>query len=41
MTEPLLFGTTLLGIALTAAWVDRGADGWPAAAGLAPSSPRA
>jgi hypothetical protein len=35
MTEPLLFGTTLLSIALTAAWIDRGAEGWPAAAGTA------
>ena len=33
MTEPLLFGTTLMGIALTAAWLDDGARGWPSAAG--------
>ena len=25
MTEPMLFGTTLVCIALTAAWLDRGA----------------
>jgi hypothetical protein len=35
MTEPLLFGTTLLAVALTAEWVDRGAEGWPKSAGLA------
>jgi hypothetical protein len=35
MTEPLLFGTSLLGIALTAAWLDRGVDRSPPAAGLA------
>ena len=35
MTEPLLFGTTLMGIALTAAWLDSGARGWPSAAGTA------
>jgi hypothetical protein len=35
MTEPLLFGTTLLGIALTAAWIDRGVDRAPVGAGLA------
>ncbi len=35
MTEPLLFGTTLLAMALTADWVDRGAPDWPLAAGLA------
>ena len=35
MTEPLLFGTTLLAVALTGDWVDRGAAGWPRAAGLA------
>ena len=28
MTEPLLFGTTLVAIALTADWVDRGAPDW-------------
>jgi hypothetical protein len=35
MTEPLLFGTTMLAVALTARWIDRGAHGWPTAAGLA------
>jgi hypothetical protein len=35
MTEPLLFGTTLLGIALTASWLDRGVRTPPTAAGLA------
>lgn len=35
MTEPLLFGTTLVGLELSARWVDRGARGWPAAAGTA------
>jgi hypothetical protein len=35
MTEPLLFGTTLLALALTGAWLDRGAQGWPRTAGLA------
>jgi hypothetical protein len=35
MTEPLLFGTTMAAIALTAAWVDGGAKEWPAAAGTA------
>jgi hypothetical protein len=35
MTEPLLFGTTLLGIAFTAAWLDGGAVRPPVAAGLA------
>ncbi len=35
MTEPLLFGTTLLAVALTAEWLDRGAQGWPKSAGLA------
>ena len=35
MTEPLLFGTTLMGIALTSAWIDGGARGWPSAAGTA------
>ena len=34
MTEPLLFGTTLVCIALTAAWLDRGAPLPPRAAGL-------
>ncbi len=35
MTEPLLFGTTLLAVALTADWLDRGAKGAPKSAGLA------
>ncbi len=35
MTEPLLFGTTLLAIALTANWLDGGTDRAPRAAGLA------
>ena len=35
MTEPLLFGTTLLAVALTGEWLDRGAPAWPRAAGLA------
>jgi hypothetical protein len=35
MTEPLLFGTTLLMIESTASWLDRGATGWPRAAGAA------
>ena len=36
MTEPLLFATTMLAaLALTAAWIDRGAPRWPHAAGLA------
>jgi hypothetical protein len=35
MTEPLLFGTTLVAVALVADWVDRGAQDWPLAAGLA------
>jgi hypothetical protein len=35
MTEPLLFGTTLLAVALTAEWVDRGTPAQPRAAGLA------
>jgi hypothetical protein len=35
MTEPLLFGTSMLGIALTAEWLDRGAANPPTAAGLA------
>lgn len=35
MTEPLLFGTTMLAVALTADWVDRGAAASPRAAGLA------
>ena len=35
MTEPLLFGTTLVAVALVADWVDCGAPDWPKAAGLA------
>ena len=35
MTEPLLFGTTLLAVALVAEWLDRGAPVRPRAAGLA------
>jgi hypothetical protein len=35
MTEPLLFGTTLLAIALTTDWIDRGATAAPTSAGLA------
>jgi hypothetical protein len=35
MTEPLLFGTTLLGVVLTGEWLDRGAPAWPRAAGIA------
>ncbi len=35
MTEPLLFGTTLLAIVLTADWVDRGARAGARAPGLA------
>jgi hypothetical protein len=35
MTEPLLFGTVLASIALTADWLDRGATGAPHAAGFA------
>jgi hypothetical protein len=35
MTEPLLFGTTLVAVALVANWVDRDAPNWPCAAGLA------
>jgi hypothetical protein len=33
MTEPLLFATTTAALALTAAWIDRGAGLWPHAAG--------
>ncbi|MDQ3347706.1 MAG: family 2 glycosyl transferase, partial [Acidobacteriota bacterium] len=33
MTESLLFGTTTASLALTAAWIERGARGWPHAAG--------
>ena len=35
MTEPLLFGTTMLAVALTAEWVDRGAPARPGTAGFA------
>lgn len=35
MTEPLLFGTTMLAVALAAAWIDGGAEGWPVGAGTA------
>jgi 4-amino-4-deoxy-L-arabinose transferase-like glycosyltransferase len=35
MTEPLLFATTAAAIALTAAWIDSGARGWPGSAGIA------
>lgn len=35
MTEPLLFGTTLLAVALTANWIDDGVERTPHAAGLA------
>ena len=35
MTEPLLFGTTLLAVALTAEWLDRGAAARPRTAGFA------
>ncbi|MEP6918287.1 MAG: hypothetical protein ABJC89_21750, partial [Acidobacteriota bacterium] len=35
MTEPLLFAAATGSIALTAAWIDRGARGWPTSAGLA------
>ncbi|CAN5353342.1 hypothetical protein BH23ACI1_BH23ACI1_19620 [soil metagenome] len=35
MTEPLLFGTTVLGVALTAAWLQRGAASSATAPGLA------
>jgi hypothetical protein len=38
MTEPLLFGTTILSIALVAAWIDRGPDASPVAPGLALAS---
>ena len=33
MTEPLLFATTAVAVATTAAWVDAGARDWPRAAG--------
>ena len=29
MTEPLLFGTTMLAVMLVAEWVERDASGWP------------
>jgi hypothetical protein len=35
MTEPLLLATALLSLALVADWIERGAEGWPQAAGLA------
>jgi hypothetical protein len=35
MTEPLLFATTMASLALTAAWIDRGATESPSAAGAA------
>jgi hypothetical protein len=35
MTEPLLFGTTMLSLMLTASWLDRGVDAPPTAPGLA------
>ena len=35
MTEPLLFGTTMVAVMLVAEWIDRDAPGWPHAAGLA------
>ena len=35
MTEPMLFGTTLAAIALTAAWIDGGVERAPTAAGIA------
>ena len=35
MTEPLLFATTAVAIALTAAWIDADAPRWPVGAGLA------
>lgn len=35
MTEPLLFGTTLLSVLCVAAWIDDGAVAYPHAAGLA------
>ena len=35
MTEPLLFATTMLAVALVADWVDSDGRGWPHAAGLA------
>ena len=35
MTEPLLLATALLSLALVVDWIERGAEGWPQAAGLA------
>jgi hypothetical protein len=35
MTEPLLFGTTIVSVALVARWIDEGATGAPHAAGWA------
>jgi hypothetical protein len=35
MTEPLLFATTTAGLALSAAWIDRGATRFPSLAGAA------
>lgn len=35
MSEPLLLATALLSLALIADWIERDADGWPRAAGLA------
>jgi hypothetical protein len=35
MTEPLLLATAFLSLAALAAWIERGAEGWPHAAGLA------
>jgi len=35
MTEPLLFGFSLLAVSLTSSWLDAGADTWPTSAGLA------
>jgi hypothetical protein len=35
MTEPLLFATTMLAVALVSDWVDSEGRGWPHAAGLA------
>ncbi|MGB2717113.1 MAG: hypothetical protein WBC51_23225 [Vicinamibacterales bacterium] len=38
MTEPLLFATAFLTLALLAAWIDRGIGEWPTAPGLALSA---
>jgi hypothetical protein len=35
MTEPLLFATAFLALALLGEWIERGADRWPTAPGLA------